>query len=120
LITGDGDIRREALDQSCSVIKDGCTAHNALWFYRDAIEACISDGSWDQAEHYANALEEFVAAEPLPWSSYYVAWGRALAVAGRDGANDVYLVRIRELEKTAAEISFALAAPALEGARTPV
>ena len=120
LITSDASVRREALSHGGSVIKEGCAAHNVLWFHRDAIEACINDGNWDQAEHYASALEEFVVTEPLPWSSFYIAWGRALAAAGRDRANDANLVRIRELEKAAAGINFALAAPALERACAPV
>jgi hypothetical protein len=58
-------------------------SHNHLPFRRAAIDACLELGAWQRAEHHAAALEEYVRGEPLPWSSFVITRGRALAELGR-------------------------------------
>ena len=65
------------------VLQQGCVSHNYFWFYRDAIEAALEFEDWDRAERYADALEAYARAEPLPWSDLFVARARALGRFGR-------------------------------------
>ncbi len=95
LATEAADSRVRALANGEAIIKEGCAAHNVLWFRRDAIEASIAAGEWDEAERHAAALEEFTRPEPLPWSDYYMAWGRALAAFGRDPGDGAALARLK-------------------------
>lgn len=70
-----------------ALLRQGSLAHNHFWFYRDAIDAMIAAQDWAGARRYADALEAYSAAEPLPWSALFIARGRALAAALEAGAN---------------------------------
>jgi len=83
LVTPDADERRRALDEGEKLLAEGAVGHNHLWFYRDAIDAGLDSGDWDEAERYAAALEAFTADEPLPWSDVFIARARALARFGQ-------------------------------------
>jgi len=61
----------------------GVGAHNPLWFYRGAIEVSLQLGNWHEVKRFAQILEEYTSAEPLKWSHYFSARGRALANAAR-------------------------------------
>ncbi|MCH9046686.1 MAG: tetratricopeptide repeat protein, partial [SAR324 cluster bacterium] len=82
-VTENAQKRREALREAEKVLKEGCVGHNFFWFYRDAMQACLNAGEWDEVERYAAALKEYTRPEPLPWSDFYIARGRALAAHGR-------------------------------------
>ena len=69
------------------MLQVGSVSHNYLGFYPDAIEASLDMAEWDEAERYAQALEDYTSAEPVPQSDYYISWGRTLAAFGR-GARD--------------------------------
>ena len=71
--------RAAALAEGEAVLKGGCLAHNALWFYRDAIEAGLIACDFDRVRNYASALANFAGGEALPWSQFFVDRGRALA-----------------------------------------
>jgi hypothetical protein len=58
-------------------------SHNHFLFRRNAIDACLELGAWQDAEHHASALEDYARKEPLPWSSFVIARGHALAELGR-------------------------------------
>jgi hypothetical protein len=45
-------------------------------------------GDTELIERYANALEEYITDEPLPWAQYYIMWGRALAAHQRKPNNE--------------------------------
>ena len=83
LTTDDAEVRREALAEGERLLRAGSVAHNHFRFYRDAIDASLRAGEWDEAERLAAALEDFTRPEPLPWTDFYVARGRALAAWGR-------------------------------------
>jgi hypothetical protein len=69
-----------------------------LWFYRDAIEACISVAQWDLGARYAAALEAFTLDEPLPWASLIVARFRALQDLARDPQGGHALERLEHVK----------------------
>ena len=71
--------------------------HNYFWFYRDAMEVCLNTGDWDSVEGYAAALEDYTRPEPLPWSDFFIARGRALATYGKGRRDDALIAKLREL-----------------------
>ncbi|EDZ98852.1 adenylate/guanylate cyclase [Burkholderia sp. H160] len=76
----DGQNEREStLRKGAALLRLPCTAHSALRFYVNAIEASITAPDWNAARKYANALERYTSAEPLPWATLLVARARALA-----------------------------------------
>jgi tetratricopeptide (TPR) repeat protein len=82
-LTKDPSQRVSLLTEAETILENGCVSHNYFWFYRDAIEAALDIEDWPQVERYAEALELYAHAEPLPWSDLFVARGRALARFGR-------------------------------------
>ena len=73
---------RGALAEAEAVLAKGCVGHNYFWFYRDAIETSLRARRWAEALRYAQALADYTAAEPLPWSDFNIARARALAAFG--------------------------------------
>ena len=94
--------RLQALQDGEELLKQPSLAHNHLWFYRDAIEACVDGGDGDRALRYADALEAFVSAEPLPWALLVAARGRALVDLARGADKPAALLRLRQLRDAAA------------------
>lgn len=111
--------RARALGEGEDIIALGCAAHNHLWFYRDAIDACLLGGDWDAAERFAARLEAYTAAEPLPWSDFFIARARALAAHGRGAADPETSARIERLRDQALTVGYRIAAPALDRALQP-
>ena len=116
MITEDPDQRRWALEQGEQVLGRGCVFHNYFWFYRDAIEVALKTADWAGLERYASALERFTAAEPVPWTSFFIARGRALAAHGQGRHDQATLRELRRLRDEAAAAGFRSALPALERA----
>jgi tetratricopeptide (TPR) repeat protein len=89
----------EALGEGEELLAEGCVGHNYYAFYRNAIEVALRLEDWRQAERYAEALSAYAAEEPLPWSEFVSARGRALAARGRGErgeANGHELERLRK------------------------
>lgn len=83
LCCDDPAARRARLDEGEALLACGSVGHNHLQFYRDAIDTALDLQDWPLAERYAQALEDYAAAEPLPWCTLFAARGRALARWGR-------------------------------------
>src|SRR5262245_17801740 len=83
VLTEDDALRRRSLKEGEELLRGGSVGHNHLRFYRHAIEASLNARWWDEAEHYAQALEDYTRPEPLPWADFWIAWGRALIMHGR-------------------------------------
>ena len=103
LVTRDPGRRRWALEAGEALLQEDCVSHNHLHFYRCAMEAGLEDRDWDGVLRYADGLAAYTAGEPLPWSDFYIARGRALAAAGRNpaeraGAEDLGRLRARALD----------------------
>jgi len=98
LVTEDKKSSLAALDEGEEILRSGCVGHNYFDFYRDAMEVACRYSDWASIERYADALEDFISAEPLPWAEHYIHWGRALAAHGKNPSDETagQLLQIKE------------------------
>ena len=94
--------RSRALREGEELLKQPSVAHNHLWFYKDAIESCVDVSDWDAVLRYADALENFVSAEPLPWAMLVAERGRALERVARGANRPAALQRLQEVRDSVA------------------
>ena len=111
--TDDPEARRAALVEGEEVLAGGCVGHNYYRFYQAAIEACLHDRDWKEAERYTAALAAYTDAEPVPWADFYIAWGRTLAAVGRDPRHRDGRTRVAGLIEEAERIGLRSALPLL-------
>ncbi len=116
LVTDDPDTRNRALREGEEVLREGCISHHYFSFYRDAMEACLHSGDWDQVERYAAALEDYTRPEPLPLADLFIARGRAIAAWSRGARDDARARELRRLRAEAERIGLKTALPALDAA----
>ncbi len=114
--TTDPDECQRALDEGESLLRAGAVSHNHLWFYHFAIEAALRTRAWDSVERYAKLLEDFTRAEPLPFSDFFIARGRALAAFGRGRRDAALMAELERLRSEADRVGLRIALPALEAA----
>ncbi len=80
------------------------------------MDAALNDSDWDSVERYAAALENYTSAEPLPWTTFFITKGRALAKFGRGKRDDATMEELRHLLDEAERTGLRSALPALEEA----
>ena len=114
LTTDDPDERRRAIEEGEGLLRAGSLAHNHFRFYRDTIDAALRAEEWSEAERLAEALATFAAAEPLPWTDFHAARGRALAAWGRGERDEPKRAELRRLAEQAQSAGLLLALPAIE------
>ena len=81
--TDDPAERQAALTEGVAVLASSAISHNHLLFYLAAAELELREGRWSEAERWAQALETYLAPEPLPWAEAIVSAVRLLARHGR-------------------------------------
>lgn len=116
ILTEDDAERRSALAEAEELLDSGSVGHNHLRFHRHAIEASLNAGAWDEAQRYAQALEDYTRPEPLPWADFWIWWGRALAALGRNPTNPAAVEDVKRVLKEARRIGMRPAIPALQSA----
>ena len=116
LFTDDDAERRAAVAEGEALLAAGSVSHNYFFFYRAAIETALATEDWCAAERYAAALEDYTRAEPLPWSDFVIARGRALAAWGRGERDATAVERLRGLRAHAERAGLRNALAALEAA----
>ena len=116
LATNDPTRRAEALQQGEAILREGCASHNHFRFYRDAIEVSLRECLWDDAKHYAAALERCFGAQSSAWSDFIIARGRGLAEAGNERPSQQTAVRLRRLRDHALSVGMRAAVPQLDQA----
>jgi class 3 adenylate cyclase/tetratricopeptide (TPR) repeat protein len=104
----------DLLDEGEALVRAGCLAHNALWFYRDAIETSTRAAAWEEAEHYAAELTLYTSSEPLPWADFFIARGRVLGALGRRQRNAAVEEEVRRLRGEAIRVGLRTASSALD------
>jgi class 3 adenylate cyclase/predicted ATPase len=115
-VTTDPQARRDALAEAEVILAAGSVSHNHFWYHRGAIDLGLELGDWDLVARSTGALEDYTRPEPLPWSDYFIARGRALAAFGqgrRDATLRHDLVRLRE---EGDRVGLRVAMPSLEAA----
>ena len=112
----DPDERRRALAEGEAILGQGAVSHNYLRFYPLAIDTLLDLGDWDEAERYAAALEDYTRAEPLPWSDFFIARGRALSAIGRGRSDEGTRQELDRLRDEAHRLDYRTALPAIEQA----
>ena len=110
------DDQRAALAEGAAQIARGCVGHNQLRFYPDAIDVTLKMHDWDEAERYALQLEIFARAEPMPWTEFFIARGRALAALGRGNGDAGTRQRLLQLLAEGERLEYTAALPALRDA----
>src|SRR5262249_39063774 len=116
LITDDPVVRRKALSEGETILREGCISHHHFSFYRDAIETCVRNGEWDSAESYGASWEQYTRPEPVPLVDFFVARGRALVAAGRGRRDPATLDMLHRLRQEGVRLGYKLALPAIETA----
>ena len=106
----------DALDEGERMLEAGSVSHNHFFFYPEAIDVSLDIGDWDGADRYAAALEDFTRLEPLPWSIFFIARGRALAAYGRRDHDNALIEELQRLNKMARQVGFKTAIPPIEAA----
>ncbi len=71
---------------------------------------------WNEVDRYAQALEDYTSAEPLPLTDFYISRGRGLAAFGRGKRDDATVQELQRLHDEAKRVGLELAVPALEKA----
>ena len=104
------------MERGEQLLRAGSVGHNHFWFYRDAMDAVLKDSDFDSVERYAAALESYTNAEPLPWTSFFITKGRALAKFGRGKRDDATMEELERLLDEAERVGLKTALPALEAA----
>jgi hypothetical protein len=85
-------------------------------FRRYAIEAALALGDWAEVDRQADALEVYAAAEPLRWTTFFVARARALANHGRAPADAECRKALLAVRDAAAKLGLRSALPPIEAA----
>jgi DNA-binding SARP family transcriptional activator len=85
-ITTNPLLRTRALADGEALLAEGCVSHSYFDFYCNAIEVSLEEQRVEDVRRYAQALENYTEAEPLPLTQLMIARARALAdvVVGAD------------------------------------
>ena len=114
--TDDPEERRRCLEEGEQILNAGATAHNHVFFYREAIEVALEAHDWPAVLHYADLLERQFRAEPFAFVDFVAARARALAAVGQGRREPALLSQLQQLLHTARASRFALQIPGLEAA----
>ncbi len=97
LVTDDEAERRAAGAEAETLLAAGSISHNHLYFRRDAIDASLRAGEYDEAERHSNLLAGFCPEEGLPLIVFLADRGRALARVGRGERSDELAAEVERL-----------------------
>ncbi|MGI9366391.1 MAG: AAA family ATPase [Rhizobiaceae bacterium] len=101
LTTSDPQRRADLLKEGEALLAKGCVGHNYFRFYRNAMQACLNAGAFDEAERLATALEGYAANEPTPWSQFHIRRTRALSKKARGKTDTEELSALRDTAEAA-------------------
>jgi hypothetical protein len=90
--------------------------HNHFNFCEDGMEACLQAGEWGEVEWFTSHLHDYTREEPLPYSDFLIARGRALADFGRGERGEELAAKLRELRDLACSIDLQFHLPAMDAA----
>ena len=108
--------RSEALREGEALLDAGTPSHNHLHFAESAMASLLEQGDWPDAERQCDRLERYCAREPLPWSEFVIARGRAFARLGRGERTDTLRESLQRLRETAARAELNVAVAEIDAA----
>ncbi len=111
----DAMARKRALAQGEAALA-GSVSHNHIFLRDMAIETALESRDWDAADSWADRLEHYTAAEPLPTSQFLIGRGRALARFGRGERSAGLRAELMELDARARAAEMNVARVALDAA----
>jgi tetratricopeptide (TPR) repeat protein len=112
-----GEAQREAaLAEAQGLLAAGSASVNHLYFHRDAMDLYLNLGELDRVLEHADALARYAGDEPIPWSEFFIARGRALAAHARDPSDPRPRSMLAHLRRQARAIGFHVAARAIDRA----
>ena len=112
----DPERRRWALKEGEGIAAGPCIGHAWIRFFRDAMEAVLDAEDWNEAERYAQRLDELTRQEPLAYCDFFIARARALAACGRGDCDDATIRVLQELRSEATRVGLLAAVPLLNEA----
>jgi hypothetical protein len=80
--TDDPEERARRLEEGEQILEAGATAHDHVFFCREAIEISLEARDWPAVLRYADLLERQFREEPFAFVDYVAARARALAAVG--------------------------------------
>jgi tetratricopeptide (TPR) repeat protein len=95
LVTEDPNQSLAILEEAESLLASGDGVGRNLWFFEDAMKACLQIKEWDEVDRYAQVLEDFTRPEPLPRCDFFIARSRVLAEHGRGLRDQVTLAKLQ-------------------------
>jgi class 3 adenylate cyclase/tetratricopeptide (TPR) repeat protein len=116
VMANDDEFREAALDEAETALREGSISHNFFWFYRFAMDALLIVGDWARVERYAASLEDCTRDEPLGWTDFFIARGRALAAFGRGRREDATMKELQRLHGEATTLGLKVSMQALDEA----
>ncbi len=116
LVTRNAGRRRSALAEGEELLRGNSISHNFLDFYAVAVDTCLQTGEWDEVDRYAQALEDYTSAEPLPYTDFLIARGRALAAFGRGNRDDATMQELQRLRDEGERVGLKVTIRALDEA----
>jgi class 3 adenylate cyclase/tetratricopeptide (TPR) repeat protein len=116
LTVDDADLRHEILQEAEQWLAGDCLDHNYFDFYEDAMQVCLESEEWDEVDRYAQALEDYTAADPIPRCQLFIDRGRALADFGRGNRSREVFEEIRRVHQEVSRVELKFAMPEIEAA----
>jgi class 3 adenylate cyclase/tetratricopeptide (TPR) repeat protein len=116
VVTDNPDTRRRVLRDGKALLSKGSNGASNFHFYRHAINACCQSALWEELEQLAQGLEDYTRDEPLPWSNFCIARGKALASVGRGECDDSVANSVTSLLGQATRMGYKASIPALNDA----
>jgi hypothetical protein len=110
------ETRANALREGDLLLAQGVNGEAHLHFTRYAMLACLGARMWDELESYAEAMEVFTEAEPLPWADFAIAQSRVLTRVGRGERSDSITREVGRLISVATHFGYTASVDSLEAA----
>ena len=108
--------RVNVLAEGDELLAAGCVSHSYFEFYGNAIEVGLQERDWESVRHYAEQLEAYTSAEPLPWTDMLIKRARLLADAGANGMSKQTRAGLEALRTECQRMSAHSALTAVEAA----
>lgn len=79
LVSENTDDKKAFIGRGEDLLTRPCPAHNHLYFYRDAMEACLDMGDFDELYRLTDAFEKSLREKGIIWAEFFIQRARLLA-----------------------------------------